>query len=153
LSPGEALTPAGATRRVWPELEPLGTARGAVRRSGRDGARTPELPAMLPPGLGRETAEPPVDPPEGLELVVLPPPELPPEPPEGRETAEPLLLPPGFGRAPDDWPLSCASTGRANAIAVAVKTDVKARRFITAPILTQNLHKDQSNRPATSRAQ
>jgi hypothetical protein len=104
----------------------------------------------LPPPLGRETAEP-LDPPDGLELVLPPPDELPPEPPEGRDTADPLLLPLGFGRAPD-WPLSCASTGSASAIAVAVKTDVKAPRFITAPILTETCIKVKSNRSATSRA-
>ena len=56
---------------------------------------------MSPP-LGRETEEPLDDPELELEpplpLLVLLPPELP--PPEGRETADPLLLPLEFGRAP-----------------------------------------------------
>jgi hypothetical protein len=69
---------------------------------------------------GRDTAPPPL-----LEL---------PLDPLGREVAEPLLLPEVFGRCPCS--LSCASTGRANAMAAAVKIDVNARGVITAPILT-----------------
>jgi hypothetical protein len=72
-----------------------------------------------PPPDGRDTAPPPL--------------ELPPEP-LGRDVAEPLLLPVVFGRCP--WPFSCASTGRANAMAAAVKIDVNARGVITAPIVT-----------------
>ena len=73
-----------------------------VRRCGARGARNSPR-GELPPGLGRDTEEPPPD--EGLDAE-LPPLELPP-PPDGLETAEPLLPPLGLGRAPD-CPLSCA---------------------------------------------
>ena len=106
--------------------EPRDTAE-PVRRSGADAARSPR--GLAPDGLGRDTVEPPPD--DGLDIepppLELPPPLL----PEGRETAEPLLLPLGFGRAPD-W----ARAGTAIASAAAVKTDVKARRLITAPMVT-----------------
>jgi hypothetical protein len=72
-----------------------------VRRCGAEGARYSPRERELD-----TDDEPPLDD-EGLDTEP-PPLELPPPPPlDGRETAEPLLLPLEFGRAPD-CPLSCA---------------------------------------------
>jgi hypothetical protein len=84
-----------------PDTELLGTAE-PVRRSGAEGA--PDSPrGRAPDGLGRDADELL---PDGLDIEPPPlelplPLELPPPPPDGRETAEPVLLPLGFGRAPD----------------------------------------------------
>jgi hypothetical protein len=81
---------------------PRGDETPPLRRSGAEGARYSPR-GLLPTPLGRDELSP-----EGRDAELPPLLELPPPPPpEGRDAAEPLLLPVLFGRAPA-CPLSWA---------------------------------------------